>query len=91
VIWIALVVPAGTAVLLYLLGTAIMAYLTACTAPGWLRERPGALGGPARRAAIVVGIVLLWPFSLAAVGYARWREHGRCPFGECMLWGWRTP
>ena len=88
--WIALAVPVGIAALVYLLG-AVIAYLTACTAPQWLREHPGALGGPARRAVTVAGIVLLWPFWLLALGYARWREHGRCPFGECAPWGWRTP
>ena len=89
--WIVLAAPIGAAALVYLLGAAVIAYLAACTAPGWLREHPGALGGPARRAVTVASIVLLWPFWLLALGHARWREHGRCPFGECALWGWRTP
>jgi hypothetical protein len=91
VTWIALAVPVGIAALIYLLGAAVIAFLTACTAPRWLREHPGALGGPARRAATVASIVLLWPCWLLALGYVRWREHGRCPFGECSLWGWRAP
>ena len=91
VTWIVLAVPVGVAALIYLLGAAVIAYLTARTAPRWRREHPGALRGPARRAVTVAGIVLLWPCWLLALGYARWREHGRCPFGECALWGWRTP
>jgi hypothetical protein len=91
VTWIALAVPVGIAALIYLLGAAVIAYLTACTAPRWLREHPGALGAPARRAVTVASIVLLWPCWLLALGYVRWSEHGRCPFGECALWGWRTP
>ena len=89
--WIVLAVPVGAAALVYLLGAAIIAYLTACTAPGWLREHPGALGGPARRAVSISSIVLLWPVWLLALGYVRCRERCRCPFGECALWGWRAP
>jgi hypothetical protein len=91
VIWIVLAVPVGVTALAYVLGAAVIAYLAARTAPGWLREHPGALGGPALRAITVASIVLLWPCWLLALGYVRWREHGRCPFGECALWGWRVP
>jgi hypothetical protein len=75
---------------LYLFGVMAMTYLTARRLPGWLREFPGALGGPVARALSIASLVLLWPFWLFALGCVQWRERRRCPWGECGGWDWRA-
>lgn len=75
----------------YLLGAGVLGYLFGPAARGWLRERPRAFGGPARRGLTVAALVAGWPLVAAALGWLRWRERRRCPFGECAWWGWRTP
>lgn len=86
-----LAVVADIAVCIYLLGAAWTAYRAVRVAPAWLREHPRSLGGPARRALTVAGLVPLWPLALLTLGWVAWHERHRCPLGECALWGWRTP
>lgn len=77
--------------MLYLIGAGVLGYLFAPAVHDWLRNHPGALGGPARRALTVTALVAGWPLLLAVLGYLWWRERHRCPFRECAMFGWRTP
>lgn len=87
----ALDVAVGVTVSIYLIGVAWEAYRAVRVAPAWLREHPGSLGGAVRRPMTVAGLVLAWPLALLALAGVLWWERHRCPFGECALFGWRTP
>jgi hypothetical protein len=82
------VVVGSVAATVYVLGVVVTAWLVVCRLPGWLRERPGAFGGPRRRIATIPALVLGWPCCLLGLGIALWRERHRCPAGGCGAWGW---
>jgi hypothetical protein len=73
----------------YVLGTVLVAYLTAQVLSG-RPHRPGKLGRSVRRTAIHVAVVVLWPLCLVVLGRRRWRDRLCCPFDECSRWGWGT-